>query len=466
MTPDWMRPGARVHFVGMGGVGLSAIARVLLERGVKVSGSDRAPGPYLDALARDGAAVFVGHDAAHVGQAEALIVSSAVHDNPEVVAAQARGLPVCKRSDMIAGLMEGQAVIAVAGSHGKTTTTAMVVHILRAAGLNPGYIVGGTLQNTGTNAAAGDGRVFVIEADEYDHMFLGLRPNAAIVTNVEWDHPDFFPTPDVFADAFRQFARLLPSDGLLVACAEDEGAARLAREQRAYSAVQRYGADRPGLDWTLERISAVEGCFQADLVLRTGGACFLRLNVPGRVNLLNATGAIAAAVRMGVSPADAALALATFSGVGRRFEVLGTARGVTVVDDYGHNPAKIRAALAAARARFSKHELWAVWQPHTFSRTQALRDQYAEAFTDADHVLVTNIYAAREAPLPGVTGETTAAALHHPDARFTPSYEAAVETLADETENPAAVVLLSAGDANRIGLALLARLNANTDADR
>ena len=450
--------GARLHFVGIGGVGLSAIARVLLERGCHISGSDRAPGAYAEALARDGALIFSGHDAANVTGADAVIISSAVHSNPEVEAARAAGIPVYKRSDMIAGLMDGQTVIAVAGSHGKTTTTAMIAHILSAAGLQPGYIIGGTLKSTGVNASAGAGRVFVIEADEYDHMFLGLRPNVAVVTNVEWDHPDFFRTPDVFYAAFAQFAALLPSDGLLIACADDAGAQRLAEEQSGRVEVLTYGADVPS-GWVLRDVQAVDGCYHADGVDAGRTVARLELAVPGRVNLLNAASAVIASQRVGVPPAGAAAALATFTGVGRRFDLIGEAAGIAVVDDYGHNPAKIRATLAAARARYSERDIWAVWQPHTFSRTQTFLAQYAEAFGDANHVLVTEIYAAREAPVPGVTGAAVAAALRHPDARFTPSFAAVVDTLAGEARPPAAVVLLSAGDANRIGPALLTRLS-------
>ncbi len=451
-----------MHLVGIGGVGLSAIARVLLERGCVVSGSDRAANAYSEALERDGARIFIGHDAANIAGAEALIISSAVRDNPEVEAAHEAGIPVYKRSAIIAGLMDGQTVIAAAGSHGKTTTTAMIAHILIAAGLEPGYIVGGTLKSSGTNAAAGAGRIFVIEADEYDHMFLGLRPSIAVVTNVEWDHPDFFPSPEAFSSAFERFASLLPPEGLLIACAEDAGAADLAAGHIDRVAVHLYGADRPGMTWSLDRVGVTDGCFHTDLVFGEGGACYLQLSVPGRANLLNAAAAVAAASAVGVPPADAAASLLNFTGVGRRFDWLGEEAGIVVIDDYGHNPAKIRAALAAARVRFPGHDLWAVWQPHTFSRTQTFLEQYAEAFGDSDHVLVTEIYAARETPVPGVSGAVTAAALRHTDARFTPSFEQAVDTLAAEAHAPAVVMLLSAGDANRIGPELLRRLRGET----
>ncbi len=223
----------RYHFVGIGGTGLSAIARVLMEQGHTISGSDRSSGPLADALARDGAAVRIGHDAANVEGADVVVISSAVAaDNPEVAAARARGIPVFKRSDMIASVMAGQTVIAVAGTHGKTTTTSMIAHLLIEAGLQPGYIIGGTLRSTGTNAAAGAGQVFVIEADEYDHMFLGLRPNVAVVTNVEWDHPDFFLTPADLTDSFARFVALVPESGLLIACADNAGSRVLSDVRR------------------------------------------------------------------------------------------------------------------------------------------------------------------------------------------------------------------------------------------
>ena len=450
---------AHVHFVGIGGVGLSAIARVMLERGWRISGSDRALNRYTDALARDGARIHAGHAAAHVltDPPDAVIISSAIRGNPEVDAAVAQGIPVYKRMDVIGALLAGQFVVAVAGSHGKTTTSAMVTHVLQAAGLQPGYIVGGTLATTGANGGGGAGQVFVIEADEYDHMFLGLNPDVALVTNVEWDHPDFFLTPEAFQSAFTQFAARITPGGALIACAEDPGAAALAAAHAGRALT--YGAtDRAA--WRLSDLHQAGGETRFTAHAPDGASADVVLAVPGRVNALNALGALAAAVQAGAPLEQAAQALASFAGVGRRFDVLGEAAGVVVIDDYAHNPAKIRAVLEAARSRYPDRDLWAVWQPHTFSRTRAFLHAYAQAFSAADHVLVTEIYPAREqaSAFPGVDGASTAAALHHPDAHFVAQFSEAVARITAHPARPAAVVVMSAGDADQIGRLLLARL--------
>lgn len=428
-------PGNHLYFIGIGGVGLSAIARVLLEQGCQISGSDRAASPYSDALARDGAAIYIGHYAENLlkNSPDAVIISSAIKRNPEVEAAQARGIPVYKRADIIAGLMDGRTVIAVAGSHGKTTTTAMIAHILITTGREPGYIIGGTLKTTGTNAAAGAGNVFVIEADEYDHMFLGLRPNIAVVTNVEWDHPDFFKSADEFEDAFRRFSLLVPSDGALIGCSDDAGANRL-------------------LDWRGQQANTPKLIPYSSYEKR--GVVFNRA-IPGEHTAVNELAAIKAVERLGVSKVESAAALRTFEGVARRFEILGDIGGIVVIDDYAHNPTKIRAVLSASRSRYPDREIWAIWQPHTYSRTRTFLDQYAESFHDADHVIVTEIYAAREQPVEGVNGAATAEALHHPDARFASTFGEVLDRLIQGVRPPAVILTMSAGDASRIGMAYL-----------
>ncbi len=420
------QPHQRVHFIGIGGAGLSAIARILLERGVVVSGSDRTASPLVEALRRDGARVVYGHDAANVAGADAVIVTSAAPpDHVEIAAAKAAGIPVYKRADVIASIMAGQTAICVAGTHGKTTTTAMITHILRETGRDPSYIVGGTLPLTGTNAGVGRGRAFVIEADEYDYMFLGLRPDTAVITNIEWDHPDFFPTPEAVLDAFRRFIALIPPKGTLIGCADDPGAAALMAE--APCRVIPYG-------------------FPATLI---------PLPIPGRHNLYNAHAAILAAGTQGVPFEDAAAALAGFTGAGRRFDVRFDRDGLAVIDDYAHHPTAIRATLEAARARYPHRALWAVWQPHTFSRTRALWADYLGAFADADHVVVTDIYAAREQPDGVTTAARFVAALRHPDAHHAPSLEDAAALLNARVRAPAVLLIMSAGDAPQIGIRFL-----------
>lgn len=420
-------PGSRIHLVGIGGTGMSAIARVLLQKGYRVSGSDRAVSALAEALGKDGATVYAGHDAANLSDdVDAVLVTSAVKDdNPEIASALARGIPVYKRSDIMASLMQGKRVIAVAGSHGKTTTTAMIVHILVETGRHPSYIVGSTLKTTGTNAAWDEqGDAFVIEADEYDYMFLGLRPDIAVVINVEWDHPDFFKTPEDFHHAFEQFVDLLPEGGLLVADPSSTGIQALIAH-----------ADAVGRD----------GFIDASL-----HDLPIHLQVPGAHNLFNARLAIRAAELSGVARTEAARALATFTGTARRLELKGEVGGVAVVDDYAHNPAKIRAAIAAARGRYPDRALWAVWQPHTYSRTQTFMAQYLQAFDQAHHVLVTDIYAAREQPVAGVTGAAFIERISHPDARHTPTINDAVEMLLRDVTAPAVILIMSAGDATKI----------------
>ena len=455
-------PGARVHIVGIGGAGMSAIARVLLGRGVAVSGSDRQPGASTDALRNMGAIIHTGHAATHIAGADVLLISSAVRDdNPEVVAARAAGVPVLKRREALPLLLGDRTQIAVAGTHGKTTTTAMIAHILRQTGEDPSYIVGGLMLNTGDNAHAGRGAAFVIEADEYDYMFLGLTPTIAVLTNVEHDHPDLFPDLAAITDAFRQFVARIPEyDGVLIACADDPGAAGLARERRAAGQpTLLYGLDSPGVDWRGMRgespgAMTVQG-MQAGQPVQEA----VRLPQVGDHNLRNALAALAAAVAAGVPLPDAAAALESFMGTGRRCEVMGEAGGVTIISDYGHHPTAIRATLQAIRQRYPDASIWAVWQPHTYTRTRILHDGFAHAFADADHVLVTDIYAARERPAPGdPDGGRMAAAIRatgHPDARPSGDLAHTARLLSDALQPGAVLIIFSAGDAPQIGEALL-----------
>lgn len=446
-------PPQHIHIVGIGGAGMSAIARVLAQKGYAVSGSDRTASALTRALADEGIVIYEGHAARNIAGADMLLVTSALAaGHVEVAAAHEAGIPVFKRADVIADVMRGQVGIAVGGAHGKTTTTSMIAHILIGAGHDPSYIIGGVLRSTGRNGGFGKGAAFVIEADEYDHMFLGLRPQIAAITNVEWDHPDFFPTPGAMHDAFSRFAALVPRDGLLIACADDEGARTIAAARaHAGTPVAYYGIDHPMASWraTGIRVTPTETRFAVERAgVYLGEA---RLRIPGQHNVLNALAALIAADTQEIAFADAAAALGTFEGAGRRFEVRGEADGVIVVDDYAHHPTAIRMTLAAARARYPSHHLWAVWQPHTYSRTHALLDDYALAFGAADHVLVTNIYAAREQPMPGVDCAAVVAAIQHEDVRCTPTLEDAAHELLRDVQSPAVIVIMSAGDAPEIG---------------
>lgn len=465
-------PGRRVHIIGIGGAGMSAIARVLIGRGLHVTGSDRSAGAAAQALQSLGTTIYEGHAAENVAQSapDVVLISSAVgQDNPEVSAARSAHIPILKRRDALPLLLGRTRQIAVAGTHGKTTTTAMLAHVLRQAGRDPSYIVGGVMLNTGDNAHAGSGDDFVVEADEYDYMFLGLNPGIAILTNVEHDHPDMFPTLDDVNAAFRRFVgQIVRPDGLLIACADDPGARALALEYRdAGGTVLLYGLDHPSLDWTGYRGAepgqfTASGALDGRLVMQD-----VRLALAGDHNLRNALAAFAAACACGVSPASAADALATFKGTGRRAEIMGSAGGVTVVSDYGHHPTAIRATLQALRQQYPGRALWAIWQPHTFSRTRTLAAEFAGAFVGSDHVLVTDIYAAREQFQPGdLDGAAMAeriAATGHPDARRSGDLEHTARLLIDHlagADGPGAVVVIfSAGDAPKVGELLLAALH-------
>jgi UDP-N-acetylmuramate--alanine ligase len=461
-----LTPGQRIHFVGIGGFGLSAIARVLLQQGYRVSGSDRAQNALTEALAREGATIFAGHDAANVSGADAVIVTSAAaRDHVEIAAALERGIPVYKRSDVIADIMRGKTAICIAGTHGKTTTTAMVTHILRTCGQDPSFIVGGVLQNSGQNAGVGQGKAFVIEADEYDFMFLGLRPQIAVITSIEYDHPDFFKSEAEMGDAFRRFAALLPADGLLITCADSPLASELAQNLGNAPHQPRitfYGIEHPAAEWRAANLR-VENEYSVFDVFRDGQMLgTARLQLPGKHNVLNALAALAVSDSQDIEFQAAANALKTFTGTGRRFELRGEIQApsgaIAVIDDYAHHPTAIRATLEAARTRYPDRQIWAVWQPHTYSRTQALMDDYAAAFTDADHVLVTDIYAAREAPVPGVNSAAVVAKMPHRDARHTASLDDTAAVLIHDVIAPAVIIIMSAGDAPRIGADFLAKV--------
>jgi UDP-N-acetylmuramate--alanine ligase len=453
-----------VHFIGIGGTGLSAMALVLLESGVQVSGSDRQLSPLARQVQAAGGQVFIGHQAEHVLGADLVVRSSAIpNDNVEVRAARQAGIPVLKRADFLDQMTAGRQTLAVAGSHGKTTTTAMLAWLLSALGQDPSYIIGGVALNLGSNAHAGEGRFFVIEADEYDRMFLGLRPQLAIVTNVEHDHPDCYPTPQDFFQAFVAFTERLQLQGSLLVCSDDPGAERLALlAERMGHALRRYGLGEAA-EFRAQELAPSAGGSRFELAGAFKAALAVQLRLPGEHNVRNALGALAAVQELGLSLEMAVSALQEFRGVGRRFELRGEAGGVTVMDDYGHHPTEIQATLAAARARFPGRPLWAVWQPHTFSRTRTLLDGFAQAFDQADHVLVTEIYAAREAaPKDGFGGQQAAQALHHPDVRFTPGLEDAQQELLAHLRSGDVVLVFSAGDADQLSGQVLAALQESS----
>lgn len=448
--------GKRVHIVGIGGFGLSAIGRVLLQRGHIVSGSDRSSNAFTAQLAAEGAVVMLGHAADHVGDVDTVIMSSAItSENPEIVEAQQRGIPIYKRQAMLEPLTRDYRTLAVAGTHGKTTTSAMLAHILRETGHDASYIVGGVMANTHDNAHHGTDDLFVIEADEYDDMFHGLTPTTAIVTSLEYDHPDFFLTPQTMTDSFVTFVRRIPEDGTLILCADNDAltlAANLAVR------VITYGHDHG--DNRVQNLRYVDDLMQFDVVQAGQLLTTASLSVYGQHNALNALAAALAAQTVNVSLESALGALATFRGTGRRFEVRGIVNDIVVIDDYAHHPTAIATTIEAARRRYPQHSLWAVWQPHTFTRTQQLSADYVVSFGQADHVLVTDIFASREAFTEAIHSRDVVVRMQHRDARASGSLQNTADLLLTELVSPAVVLVMSAGDAPQISERVLAGLTA------
>lgn len=462
-----LTPGQHIHVVGAGGFGMSAITRVLLQMGYRVSGSDLHANDFMRELSALGATMHTGHAADHIAGADIVLATSAAMDaNPEIAAAKAAGVPVLRRQDILGALMAHKTGIAIAGTHGKTTTTALMTHVLIEAGRDPTYIVGGVLANTGTNAAVGQGAYFVIEADEYDRMFLGLRPQIAVITNIEHDHADCYPALRDVLDVFGAFAALVPPDQPLVVCADDDHAFKLARARAAHGGrVVFYGLGEhvlradPAGGW-LARDLEPDAAGGMAFTVQHGAAEWGRVRLPlsGAHNVQNALAVIAVAHHEGVPFAQIAAALACFRGTGRRAEVMGTAGGVTVISDYAHHPTEIRVTLRALRERPGVRELWAVWQPHTYGRLRLLADEFAAAFGAADHVLVTDVYSVREQVTPGLDAASIAqriARAEPRDVRYTGALDATARALAARVQPGDIVVLLSAGDAPQVGTLLL-----------
>lgn len=454
---------ARVHFVGIGGIGMSGLARILHAWRYEVSGSDAVASPLLDELAAEGIAVNVGHNAVdRAAVAELIVATSAARlDNPEIVAALAAGKPVIKRAKLLGALADARRDIAVAGSHGKSTTSGMLVTALRALGADPTFAIGAVLAGPdgATNAASGSGAEMVVEADEYDWSFLQIHPEVAIITNVDYDHPDLFPDRESYDRAFVDFVRGMPPDGTLIIAADDPGCRRLMAhpDWSPPANVVTFG-ETPVADWRLEETD--EGWRV------TGGddvAAPLRLQVPGRHNKRNATAALAALVALGYDPAAAAAALEGFQGVGRRFEKKGEARGVVVIDDYAHHPSEVEVNVRAAKELYPGRRLWAVFQPHTYSRLKALLPEFAASLGDADRLLVLDVYAARETDSLGVSSADLIALL--PEGTLSAGDPRDAARMLAGVVTPGDVVLtLGAGSVTETGPALLDLLRESSPA--
>lgn len=455
----------QVHFIGMGGAGMSAVARILLGMGIPVSGSDAKDSTGLAQLQALGATVFIGQAAANVANADTVVISTAIREsNPELAAARAGGLRVLHRSQALAATMGEDVVVAVAGTHGKTTTTSMITVMLRGAGVDASFAVGGTVQGLGVNAAHGTAGIFVAEADESDASFLNYRPRVAVVTNLEADHLDHYGTAEAVFAAFEEFVALLPADGILIACADDAGSAALAAHAVANGTRCLSYGFAPSSDIRLVRGEQQGLRNNATATVRAGllpngqeATVALHLAVPGDHNLSNAAAALAVAVALEVDAGDALAALASFSGAARRFEAKGEGRGVAVYDDYAHHPTEVRAALLAARTVAGNNKVHVLFQPHLFSRTAEFASEFAQALDLADTVAVLDIYPAREDPIPGVTSELITAELRKPDG-YAPDGAAAVARLAEAAAAGDIILTVGAGDVTEFGPALVAAL--------
>jgi len=452
-------PSQRIHFIGIGGIGMSGIAEILLTMGYSVSGSDMRRSPVTERLVGMGARVFEGHAASNAAASDVVVTSSAVSaTNPEVLEARARKIPVIQRAEMLAELMRLKYGIAVAGMHGKTTTTSMIAAVLAGGGLDPTVVVGGRVDAMGSNARLGNSQYLVAEADESDRSFLKLSPVLAVVTNLDREHMDCYKDMADVEGAFEEFMDRVPFYGATTACLDNE----LLRGvlSRVRRKVYTYGEDADA-DFRLQILpkqTDCHSCFEVNYKGLVLGQ--FRLHVPGQHNVLNATAAVAIGVQLGVAPDQIAAGIETFRGVDRRFQVKGEVHGVTVVDDYGHHPTEIMATLRAARECGYKRVL-VLFQPHRYTRTRDLMTEFAGAFGDADRVEVLDIYAASEEPIAGVTAEALVKEIGRAGVVYAGSVAAAVEALAREARAGDVILTLGAGSVSQAGPLLLEALGTN-----
>jgi len=457
---------ANFHLIGIGGAGLSAIATVLYQQGHNVSGSDEQPSANTHRLAEMGAKIFIGQSPENLPkEVDTVIVSSAISaDNPELVAAQQLGLQMMKRPAWLGQMMTGQRGITIAGTHGKTTTTAITAYLLQQAQLDPTFIIGGFVPQMETNAQAGQNNLFVIEADEYDYTFLSLKPEFAILTTMEWDHPDIFPTSEATFEAFVEFAQLVPPHGLLIGCGDDPGVKQVLS---AISIPQiSYGFDKAN-DWVAHNLQPnSHGGYDFIVSHKRYEIINVSLQLPGKHNVLNALAAFIVSYQLKVEPTDIAHSLNQFQGVGRRFEQKGKINKITVIDDYAHHPTEIRATLSAARTRYPNQRIWAILQPHTFSRTRTLLTEFSQAFDHADEVIVVDIYPSREVDNGSINSQDIVIRMTHPSARYIASFAETVTYLLDQLSAGDVVITMGAGDGYLIGEQLLAELNRKSHGNK
>ena len=439
--------GKRVHFIGIGGAGMSGLARIALSHGIKVSGSDAKDSSVVIALTALGAKVSVGHKGENVDGADLIVFSTAISENnPERLRALELGLPIIARATALALLMSESKSIAVAGTHGKTTTSSMLTVALQATGADPSFAIGGTITASGSNAHRGTGEFFVAEADESDGSFVAYHPYGAIITNIEHDHVDFFADENAVFEAFTDFVTTIDSEGFLIYCNDDKGSRKLGStvtNTRTFT----YGTS-PDSDLVIDQITLLPLGSSARAIWHGKVIGKLELSVPGHHNLMNAAAALAAGIVLDQAPAEMIDGLATFKGAGRRFEIKGTVNGIRVIDDYGHHPTEIEVTLTAARRFAGEGRLVVVFQPHRYSRTKAFIDNFATTLDLADEVIVLEIYAASEKPIAGISSEAIVEKMTH--GSFIPNFIDAVDAVVKSAKPGDVVITLGAGDVSSL----------------
>lgn len=447
----------KVHFIGIGGAGMSGIARIMLDQGISVSGSDAKDSPTVQSLRIMGAEVFVGHSAEYVGDADVVVVSSAISQgNPELLAAKKYGKVILPRAQALAILMSESIAIAVAGTHGKTTTTSMLTVALQHAGLDPSFAIGGTINSSGTNAHLGTGDIFVAEADESDGSFLAYSPTCAIITNIELDHVDHFPDLHSLMKIFEAFVANIKSGGFLIACHDDEGVTELLQGiTRSDITIITYGTSG---ELTYSRLFLSPGGSMARITQNGKVLGELHLQVPGAHNMLNALAALSAGVALTHSAPDLMKGLSSFTGARRRFELKGNTGGVRVIDDYGHHPTEIEVTLTAARLYAEGGRLLVIFQPHRYSRTQAFASDFAKALSLADQVFLLEIYPASEDPIPGVDSTLISKEMDPSKVTVEPSMITIVEDVVNLAKPGDVILTLGAGDVSSLASVIVQTL--------
>ncbi|MFZ4107598.1 MAG: UDP-N-acetylmuramate--L-alanine ligase [Candidatus Planktophila sp.] len=439
--------GKRIHFIGIGGAGMSGLARIALSHSITVSGSDAKDSSVVKALQALGASISTTHSADNVDGADLVVYSTAIApSNPEMIRAHELGLTVLTRAAALAILMSESKSIAVAGTHGKTTTSSMLAVALQACAEDPSFAIGGTITASGSNAHRGTGNIFVAEADESDGSFVEYHPFAAIVTNVEHDHVDFFATPLDVELAFQAFAATINPAGFLTYCADDSGARTLVAKTGDLKVIS-YGVAE-NADLRLDHIELGATGSKARALWHGKAIGFIELVVPGHHNLLNAAGVLATGIELGLAPADLLTGLATFRGTGRRFELVGMVHGIRVVDDYGHHPTEIEVTLAAARRFAGDGRLLVIFQPHRYSRTQAFATGFARVLDAADRVIVLEVYAASEKPIPGITSQLITDAMAKGE--FIPNFIEVADLIVNDAQPGDVIITLGAGDVSSL----------------